>query len=122
MYSKVKSIGMLVISVLLLTLFSCDHDGATRSHSLQLPGAQPVIDASYYSSLQEAIDAVPETGGMLRLPPGEFVINEPLIIQSFSPPQILLISGFGRFNRLWVNGVYRDISQQPLAIRGFGRP
>jgi len=47
----------------------------------KLPGAQAVIDAADYPSLQVAIDAVPRTGGMLRLPPGELVINEPLIIR-----------------------------------------
>lgn len=47
----------------------------------QLPGAQPIIEAADYSSLQTAIDAVPRTGGMLRLPPGKFVITQPLVIQ-----------------------------------------
>ncbi|MSU48314.1 MAG: hypothetical protein EXS37_04340 [Opitutus sp.] len=49
--------------------------------SPKLPGAQPVIEAIEYPSLQAAIDAVPRTGGMVRLPPGEFVITEPLIIR-----------------------------------------
>ncbi len=47
----------------------------------RLPGARPVIDAAEYPSLQAAIDAVPRDGGMVRLPPGEFVITEPLIIR-----------------------------------------
>lgn len=47
----------------------------------KLPGARPVIDASEYPTLQAAIDAVPRDGGMLRLPPGEFVITEPLVIR-----------------------------------------
>ncbi|MFZ5828967.1 MAG: right-handed parallel beta-helix repeat-containing protein [Planctomycetota bacterium] len=47
----------------------------------KLPGARPVIDAAEYPSLQAAIDAVPLDGGMLRLPPGEFVISEPLVIR-----------------------------------------
>ena len=47
----------------------------------RLPGTRPVVEASEYPSLQAAIDAVPLTGGMVRLPPGEFVITEPLTIQ-----------------------------------------
>jgi len=80
MYSKSKSIVMLIISVFLLSLYSCDRDEHKHSLSVRLPGAQPVIDASYYPSLQEAVNAVPKEGGMLKLPPGEFVIEEPLVI------------------------------------------
>jgi len=47
----------------------------------KLPGAYSVIDAGLYPSLQEAINAVPESGGMVKIPPGEFEISEPLIIQ-----------------------------------------
>jgi hypothetical protein len=47
-----------------------------------LPGARPVIDAAYYSTIQEAIDAVPGSGGMLKIPPGEFEITEPLEIRT----------------------------------------
>ena len=39
-----------------------------------------MIDAAEYSSLQAAIDALPSTGGAVRLPPGTFEINEPLKI------------------------------------------
>jgi hypothetical protein len=45
-----------------------------------LPGAQAVIEAVDYPSLQAAIDGVPPSGGVVRLPPGEFVIDQPLII------------------------------------------
>ncbi len=46
-----------------------------------LGGARPVVDAADHSTIQAAIDAVPRTGGMLRLPPGEFAISEPLVIR-----------------------------------------
>jgi hypothetical protein len=46
----------------------------------KLPGALPVIDATEYSSLQAAIDALPPTGGAVRLPPGTLEIQEPLKI------------------------------------------
>jgi hypothetical protein len=45
-----------------------------------LPGSQAVIEAIDYPSLQAAIEAVPPNGGVVRLPPGEFVIDQPLII------------------------------------------
>ncbi len=51
--------------------------GAT---DMRLPGAGRVIDASGYPSLQAAIDALPATGGVVRLPPGTFEIEEPLKI------------------------------------------
>ena len=44
----------------------------------ELRAAAPVVDASRHSSLQAAIDAVPATGGLVRIPPGEFEITEPL--------------------------------------------
>ena len=44
----------------------------------ELPAAAPVVDASRHASLQAAIDAVPATGGLVRIPPGEFEITEPL--------------------------------------------
>ncbi len=43
-----------------------------------LPSARPAIDARDYPSLQAALDAVPEAGGVVRLPAGEFEISEPL--------------------------------------------
>lgn len=54
-------------------------DSGVRADSL--PGARPVIDASQYASIQAAFDAIPEEGGMVRLPPGTFEITEPLRLQ-----------------------------------------
>ena len=45
-----------------------------------LPGARTDIDAATYPSLQPAIDALPPTGGVIRLPAGTFEISEPLVI------------------------------------------
>lgn len=47
----------------------------------RLPGAQAVIDAAQFSSLQEALDAVPSTGGLVTLPPGTFEIHQPLTLR-----------------------------------------
>ena len=38
------------------------------------------MDASRYESLQAALDAVPESGGVVRLPAGRFEIEEPLVV------------------------------------------
>jgi hypothetical protein len=40
-----------------------------------------VIDASAYPTLQAAFDAVPISGGLVRLPPGHFRLTEPLILE-----------------------------------------
>lgn len=53
--------------------------GETPS-SVQLPGARPDIIAAHYPSLQAALDAIPEEGGIVRLPAGTFEISEPLIL------------------------------------------
>jgi parallel beta-helix repeat protein len=63
----------------LFKLISCGHQNNGEAE-IRLAGARPVIDASFYPSLQEAINAVPEAGGMVKIPPGEFEISEPLVI------------------------------------------
>ncbi|MBC8868199.1 MAG: right-handed parallel beta-helix repeat-containing protein [Planctomycetes bacterium] len=40
-----------------------------------------VIDASEYPDLQAAFDAVPMTGGLVKLPPGDFRLTEPLVLE-----------------------------------------
>ncbi len=46
-----------------------------------LPGARPTIDAARYPSLQAALDALPEEGGMVMLPAGRFEIRQPLVLK-----------------------------------------
>lgn len=53
---------------------------ADNAVETSLPGARPIIMAGQYASLQAALDAVPEQGGMVVLPPGHFVIHEPLVV------------------------------------------
>ncbi|MCC7475474.1 MAG: right-handed parallel beta-helix repeat-containing protein [Pirellulales bacterium] len=52
----------------------------TGKNTTRLPGARPVIEAADYPSLQAAIDALPNEGGLVRVPPGKFEITSPLII------------------------------------------
>ena len=40
------------------------------------------VDASDYPSLQAAINAIPESGGIVRIPPGDFELQEPLLIST----------------------------------------
>ena len=49
-----------------------------ESGPMRLPGARAVIDAGRYRTIQAAIDALPDEGGVVRLPPGTFEISEPL--------------------------------------------
>jgi parallel beta-helix repeat protein len=49
-----------------------------QDSAVVLPGTRPTIDASKFPSLQDAFDAVPEGGGLVRLPAGTFEITEPL--------------------------------------------
>lgn len=40
-----------------------------------------VIDAADYPNLQIAFDAVPARGGLVKLPPGDFQLSEPLVLE-----------------------------------------
>lgn len=42
--------------------------------------AAVVIDAAQYPDLQAALDAVPASGGLVRLPPGDFRLMRPLVL------------------------------------------
>ena len=56
-----------------------------------LPGARPDIHAIHFASLQEAFDAIPPEGGVVRLPAGTFEIAEPLVVSQGD----VLIQGAG---------------------------
>ena len=47
----------------------------------RLPGAQSEIDAAQFATIQLALDAVREEGGVVRLPPGRFEIDRPLVLR-----------------------------------------
>lgn len=55
---------------------------AERFQPAGLAGARPVVEAERFASLQAALDALPESGGVVRLPPGTFEITEPLVLSS----------------------------------------
>ena len=72
----------IVASLAALVVFLALHAATTNSQqpATTLPGARPAIDAAQYPSLQAAIDALPATGGVIRLPAGTFEISQPLRI------------------------------------------
>ena len=70
-----------IITAMIIVNYCCIADGQVNgevSVGLRLPGARAVIDAGRYPSIQAAIDALPDEGGLVRLPPGTFEISEPL--------------------------------------------
>ncbi len=56
------------------------HGQEQKAEPQKKPAPATVIDASKYPSLQAAFDAVPEAGGLVRLPPGDFEITQPLVL------------------------------------------
>jgi len=52
---------------------------ATAAHAAE-KAPPAVIDASTFPNLQAAFDAVPATGGLVRLPPGTVEITRPLVL------------------------------------------
>src|SRR5688500_4523087 len=80
----------LIVGLLVLLAAMAGNTGSQDAAS-SLPGALPAVDAAKYPSLQAAIDALPATGGVVRLPAGTFEINQPLRITQ----EDVLIEGSG---------------------------
>ena len=77
---QTHGIAMIVAAVVTAGVY-CFAGGevlGSESGQMRLPGARAVIDAGRYPSIQAAIDALPDEGGLVRLPPGTFEISEPL--------------------------------------------
>ena len=68
-------VPFVLAAVVLFFLRERPASGVDEKRENRLLGARPVIDAARYTSLHEAFDAVPAEGGLLRLPPGTFVID-----------------------------------------------
>ena len=71
---------MVVVAVIVVFCSAGCQEGQMGSSCPRLPGTRPAIDAGRFSTLQAAIDSVPKDGGVVRIPPGMFEINEPLVI------------------------------------------
>ena len=80
---------MIIAAVVIVSVFFASGGQGRRNNpaSQRLPGAQPVIDAGRYATIQAAIDALPDEGGVVRLPPGTFEISKPLRV---TKPDVLI--------------------------------
>ena len=75
-------LGTCIVAVVIAFAFPiASRAPAQDSGESVLPGAQPIIEARRFHSIQEALDAVPENGGVVQLPPGKFEITEPLVLR-----------------------------------------
>ncbi|WP_395748242.1 right-handed parallel beta-helix repeat-containing protein [Prosthecobacter sp.] len=54
---------------------------AVLLHAQTIPPVT-TVDASNYPSLQAALDSLPEGGGLLSIPPGRYVITQPLRVKT----------------------------------------
>jgi len=55
---------------------------ALTLHALAGVSAATTVDASKFPNLQAALDAVPEAGGLVTIPPGLYEITEPLRVKT----------------------------------------
>ncbi len=87
-------------------LFAVGSAGAAEQ--TKPPGAPVIVDAAKYPNLQAALDAVPEAGGLVKLPPGKFELTRPLILTR----QDTRIEGSGTSTHL----INRNEKGQPALI------
>jgi hypothetical protein len=76
-----KASNVVLSSIGLLALawgLTHSRSGSAQPPVSTLPGARPTIDAIQYASIQAAIDALPPSGGMVRLPAGTFELDSPI--------------------------------------------
>lgn len=92
-----------IASVLLIGQF-----GTAQSSLKQLPGSRPEIDASQFPSIQAALNAIPDDGGVVRLPAGTFEITEPLVVSKGD----VLLTGAGTATHI----VNRNEEGKPAVI------
>ena len=88
-----KTIVVLLAAGVIVSVFGIagGQVGRNNPSGLRLVGARAVIEAGRYVTIQAAIDALPDEGGVVRLPLGTFEINEPLKVTKSD----VLIEGAG---------------------------
>ncbi len=74
MLSRYLPVSMLVLS---LSLLSCQRSSSVAQSAL----SDNAINAGNYSSIQEAVSALPDEGGTIFIPAGTYEISEPIIIE-----------------------------------------
>ena len=70
----------LLAAVLLLAGVCLIGGTVVSARGPSVSGRPVVVNASRYTDLQNAFLAVPEGGGLVKLPPGEFVLTRPLVL------------------------------------------
>ncbi len=76
-----KVLSAVLLCVIAVGFVVSRRSGATAGDPPNMAdGPAAVIDAAAYPNLQAALDAVPKAGGLVRLPPGNFEINAPLVL------------------------------------------
>lgn len=104
-----RLVVVLLVAVLIAGYWLAVEKGVlSQPETGQLPGTLPEIDGRNFSSLQAAIDSVPAQGGILRLPPGKFEIEEPLRVTQSD----ILIRGSGTATQI----VNRNEEGEPALI------
>lgn len=95
MYPSQRILLAVGLSALAWSLLS-GANGHAKPDPGTLPGATPMIEAIQFSTIQAAIDALPPTGGVVRLPAGTFELSKPLRISRGD----VLIQGAGTATNL----------------------
>lgn len=94
--------------VVAVSFFLVVQSGTAQPTPSRLPGSRADIDAASFPSLQAAFDAIPEGGGIVRLPAGTFEITAPLIVSRGD----VLLTGAGTATHI----VNRNEEGQPAII------
>jgi hypothetical protein len=55
-------------------------NGRAQQPAATLPGATPTFEAIRFPTIQDALDALPPSGGIVRLPAGTFEVTSPLSV------------------------------------------
>lgn len=70
--------------------------------------SQATINAARYPDLQAALDAVPDSGGVVLIPPGNYIITEPLVLSKDNTR----LQGSGAVTRI----INKNETSQPALI------
>ena len=77
---QTQGLAIIVVAVLAGVFLLVERSSTAQPTTTRLPGARAEVDAAQFPSLQAAMDAIPEDGGVVRLPAGTFEITEPIIV------------------------------------------